>query len=212
MISTPKSEIIIISTNYDSSIGKDIILWDDILLASPDAIHVRNGDFLVPFVKDDRFRNLDPLRILANQEAIFDIIEKDSTESLIKQHVNSTMVADIISTVLGIALQAKMNADKYEQDEYINYESQQSISTSSKDSKPIYQIGLGYEAEDDVMQEYSLAMENYLISVEEELEVHCEIGMLNGKGHGVPQDYSNEMELYLKAAEQGDPDAQFSVG
>ena len=38
------------------------------------------------------------------------------------------------------------------------------------------------------------------------------LGVMYGKGDGVPQDYAEAVKWYRKAAEQGDVDAQFNLG
>ncbi|KAF9401062.1 hypothetical protein BGZ76_007617, partial [Entomortierella beljakovae] len=73
------SKVLQIPTYFDSSIGKDIILWDDILTVFKHASYVRNGACVVPFAKGSGFRNLEPLRIQANQDIIFDIVINGDT-------------------------------------------------------------------------------------------------------------------------------------
>lgn len=54
---TPPSnlEIIQIEIRLDSD-GKDIVLWDDILSAFKDAVNIRRGVKVLPFLKDKEFR------------------------------------------------------------------------------------------------------------------------------------------------------------
>ncbi|KAF9116979.1 hypothetical protein BGW39_002517, partial [Mortierella sp. 14UC] len=60
----------------DSSSGKDILLWDDILAAFHDVLHVRSGSMILPFLKGPDFKNLDPLRIAAVPTATLDVVVK----------------------------------------------------------------------------------------------------------------------------------------
>lgn len=58
------SNIILIACHPDPSSGKDIILWDDIKAAFNDALHVRSGTFVLPFLKGTDFKKyLFPLYI-----------------------------------------------------------------------------------------------------------------------------------------------------
>ncbi|KAF9899220.1 hypothetical protein EC991_009280 [Linnemannia zychae] len=60
----------------DASIGKDIILWDDILAVFSTALYVRSGIIALPFLKGSNFKNLDPLRIAAVPGVTLDVVVK----------------------------------------------------------------------------------------------------------------------------------------
>ncbi|KAK3836724.1 MAG: hypothetical protein J3R72DRAFT_526187 [Linnemannia gamsii] len=69
------SDIVHLTCHPDDSIGRDILLWDDILAAfKDDVIHVRLGTRVLPFVKGANFKNLDPLRIVAIPGASLDVV------------------------------------------------------------------------------------------------------------------------------------------
>ncbi|KAG0261802.1 hypothetical protein BGZ95_004151 [Linnemannia exigua] len=58
------SETIHLVCHSDTTTGKTILLWDDILAAfKDDVVHVRSGTTVLPFLKGSSFKNLDPLRI-----------------------------------------------------------------------------------------------------------------------------------------------------
>ncbi|KAK3819320.1 MAG: hypothetical protein J3R72DRAFT_479942 [Linnemannia gamsii] len=59
-----------------SSSSKTIILWDDVLQASKDALHVRHGAVILPFLKDPDFKNLTPLRFAAVPGVVLNIVIK----------------------------------------------------------------------------------------------------------------------------------------
>ncbi|KAF9094384.1 hypothetical protein BGX23_002176 [Mortierella sp. AD031] len=58
------SEVIHIETHLDVS-GKEVVLWDDILVAFENAINVRHQTKVVQYLKGPDLRALDPLRIAA---------------------------------------------------------------------------------------------------------------------------------------------------
>ncbi|KAK5799071.1 hypothetical protein F5H01DRAFT_384784 [Linnemannia elongata] len=79
---TPPSnlEIVQIEIRLDSD-GKDIVLWDDILSAFKNAVNIRRGVKVLPFLKDNEFRNLDPLRITAVPNTVLDVLVDDLSVS-----------------------------------------------------------------------------------------------------------------------------------
>ncbi|KAK3836713.1 MAG: hypothetical protein J3R72DRAFT_423848 [Linnemannia gamsii] len=71
----PSTEVFRLACHSDStSSGKVIILWDDILAAFSNVVHVRSGTRILPFLKGSDFKNLDPLRIAAVPGATLDVI------------------------------------------------------------------------------------------------------------------------------------------
>ncbi|KAK3820526.1 MAG: hypothetical protein JOS17DRAFT_755866 [Linnemannia elongata] len=79
---TPPSnlEIVQIEIRVDSD-GIDIVLWDDILSAFKDAVNIRRGVKVLPFLKDKEFRNLDPLRISAVPNTVLEVLVDDLSVS-----------------------------------------------------------------------------------------------------------------------------------
>ncbi|KAF9901532.1 guanine nucleotide exchange factor 9 [Linnemannia zychae] len=73
--SATSGRTIYIVTHLDTSLGRNIILWDDVLAAfKEDVIHIRSGAVVLPFLKGPDFKNLDPLRIAAIPNATIDVI------------------------------------------------------------------------------------------------------------------------------------------
>ncbi|KAK3824262.1 MAG: hypothetical protein J3R72DRAFT_528789 [Linnemannia gamsii] len=68
------TEIIYIAYQPDSSSGRDIILWDDILDVFSNALYVRSGAVALPFLKGPDFKKLDPLRIAAVLGVTLDVV------------------------------------------------------------------------------------------------------------------------------------------
>lgn len=53
--SSASPEIVHVDIHKDHS-GKDIVLWEDVLVAFKDAVNIRNGLRIVPFLKDASFK------------------------------------------------------------------------------------------------------------------------------------------------------------
>ncbi|KAF9094387.1 hypothetical protein BGX23_002179 [Mortierella sp. AD031] len=67
-----QSEIVHVDVQLDPS-GREIILWEDILVAFKEATNVRHKTRILPFLKDASFRTLEPLRIAAVPNAVLDV-------------------------------------------------------------------------------------------------------------------------------------------
>ncbi|KAF9901531.1 hypothetical protein EC991_006042 [Linnemannia zychae] len=67
-------ETIYIVCHPDSALGKDIILWDDILSVFSTALYIRSDAVALPFLKRSNFKNLDPLRIAAVPGTTLDVV------------------------------------------------------------------------------------------------------------------------------------------
>ncbi|KAF9349190.1 hypothetical protein BGX26_012499 [Mortierella sp. AD094] len=63
-----------INPRFDNKTGQYIILWNDVLMAFKNPLHVRNGDTAVPFVTDENFEFIQPLRVFACPGVILDIV------------------------------------------------------------------------------------------------------------------------------------------
>ncbi|KAG0314859.1 hypothetical protein BGZ97_008879 [Linnemannia gamsii] len=68
----PESEIVHVDIHQDPA-GKDIVLWADILVAFKGADNVRHKTRVLPFLKDERFHTLEPLRIAAMPKIVLDV-------------------------------------------------------------------------------------------------------------------------------------------
>lgn len=54
--SSSPSDVVFIDCHEDGATGKDVVLWDDILLVFKDALYVRNGSRAITFLKGTDFR------------------------------------------------------------------------------------------------------------------------------------------------------------
>jgi hypothetical protein len=51
-----QEDIVFVDYQHDPATDKDIVLWDDVILAFNDALHVRHNAKIVPFLKGAAFR------------------------------------------------------------------------------------------------------------------------------------------------------------
>ncbi|KAG0279091.1 hypothetical protein BGZ95_002277 [Linnemannia exigua] len=73
---TAASRVSHLPYHADSSSGKDVILWADILKVFNNAIYARSGTVILPFLKGPNFKNLEPLRIAAAPGITLDVVVK----------------------------------------------------------------------------------------------------------------------------------------
>ncbi|KAF9929055.1 hypothetical protein FBU30_001898 [Linnemannia zychae] len=86
-IATTEDDIVYVDSRYDPATQQEVVLWDDVVLAFNDVLHVRHKARIVPFLKGSDFRILDPRRIAAVPGAVLDaIIEIKTTGDKINTH------------------------------------------------------------------------------------------------------------------------------
>lgn len=71
---TDPDHVFYIECHKDPVTNKDVVLWDDILQAFEDALHVRHQARVVPFVKGSDLITLEPRRFLAVPDTILDVV------------------------------------------------------------------------------------------------------------------------------------------
>ncbi|KAK3842147.1 MAG: hypothetical protein J3R72DRAFT_421483 [Linnemannia gamsii] len=78
--SRSESDIVHIDIHLDTD-GKEIVIWEDILVAFKGALNARHNIRVLPFLKDKNFVKLEPLRIAAIPNTTLDIyIEGNITQ------------------------------------------------------------------------------------------------------------------------------------
>ncbi|KAF9997902.1 hypothetical protein BGZ79_008405 [Entomortierella chlamydospora] len=85
------SEPVYIEPHFISQTGEYIVLWDEVLVAFKNASYVRNGNTLVPFLRDENFQILNPLRIRACPGVIFDVFFDSPNDDL---NLDSLRISD----------------------------------------------------------------------------------------------------------------------
>ncbi|KAF9101743.1 hypothetical protein BGX27_011349 [Mortierella sp. AM989] len=70
----PLSTTVNVNPRFDSKTEEYIILWNDVLMAFKKPLHVRNGDTAIPFLTDENFEFIHPLRIAAYPGIVLDVV------------------------------------------------------------------------------------------------------------------------------------------
>ncbi|KAG9068837.1 hypothetical protein KI688_011123 [Linnemannia hyalina] len=71
---TQPEDIFYVDCHTDPQTQKPVVLWDDILQAFDNAVQIRDKARVVPFLKGDDFRNLEPRRIAALPSTVLDVV------------------------------------------------------------------------------------------------------------------------------------------
>ncbi|KAK3832019.1 MAG: hypothetical protein J3R72DRAFT_238936, partial [Linnemannia gamsii] len=196
------SDIIHIACYPDPALGKDIVLWDDIVAAfKADVVNVRTGTYVLPFLKGPNFKNLDPLRIAAVPGVTLDVVVKNQ---LGKQE---------------LPLKSLQEAQFGTQQENI-------LPTSTPDAEggPLGNGHLAAQPQEDATPPKVVApQERILTAVQKFVQVGLKarlgdkdaqfaLGEMYDRGQGTVQSASQALEWYEKAAEQGLIVAQYTAG
>ncbi|KAF9087262.1 hypothetical protein BGX29_000914, partial [Mortierella sp. GBA35] len=186
-----------VAIHIDTSSGKSIVLWDDVLQAFKDALYVRHGTRILSFIKGTDFKNLDPLRFIAIADTILEIVVDGQftlTESVPPQ-----------SALQRIANQAA-RLPKYNPIERLppTHAPQSPGNHTNRilhnQSTPFRHIQPRIPTKADAR------------NVINRLATHVDLKALQEKGEGNPQDFATALGCYLKAVHLGHAHAQISVG
>ncbi|KAG0371760.1 hypothetical protein BGX24_001233 [Mortierella sp. AD032] len=231
----PSTEVFHIACHSDStSSGKVIILWDDILAAFSNVVHVRSGTRILPFLKGSDFKNLDPLRIAAVPGATLDVIVSgQSTRAEVTPQQSIPNNAPAYDT-LPVDDLHDGSQDTHQENtpppSYTDINSQplirkENTSASGEDTKePTYsarrgdavaQVKLGdmYRDGQGMEKDHKAAVGWYRMAAEQgDAQGQFKMGYMYNHGYAVQQDYSASMEWYLKAAKQGHDIAKNNLG
>ncbi|KAF9431399.1 hypothetical protein BGZ76_000358, partial [Entomortierella beljakovae] len=217
--SESESEIVFIPTCYDATIGKDIVLWDDIqIVFNNNAQQIRNGPYAILFVKGNNFRYLIPLRIQADQESVFEVIIKDVGKSIDQIAIND------IQTIEESAAKT-IPQDDFEQlnltDGNDSFKNLMDATTSNslldngiKGECIPYSTSTHATTEgtNDESEQMDHQNQQQVRVEENDIKQHYEAGLAHEEGNEVPQDYNKAFERYIMSAEQGYPKAQYKIG
>ncbi|KAG0375537.1 hypothetical protein BGX24_008962 [Mortierella sp. AD032] len=219
-LATPE-EVIHVDTQFDPETQKEIVLWDDILLAFKNAELVRQKTKIVPFLKNNDFTVLHPLRIAAVPNTVLDVIidtpaiDAKGTPSDMTPAVggnpqygceatameNYRYIEVPIELSLALGLQAALD----DQAQLVNDPPvpphpdsgnhprlRGPQSPTNATEKDLVQLGISASQGDSAAQ--------------------IALGDMYRDGNGVPQDDQAAFGWYLPAAEQGDPIGQIRLG
>ncbi|KAF9150612.1 hypothetical protein BG015_007544 [Linnemannia schmuckeri] len=80
-----EEDIVYVDCQHDPATDKEVVLWDDVMLAFNDALHVRHKARILPFLKGPDFRVLEPRRIAAVPDTVLDVIIECKEQDANKQ-------------------------------------------------------------------------------------------------------------------------------
>ncbi|KAF9132065.1 hypothetical protein BGW39_000860 [Mortierella sp. 14UC] len=210
-----------IACHPDVCLGKDIILWDDIVAAFKDVVHVRSGTMILPFLKGPDFKNLDPLRIAAVPGVTLDVVikgqsvraESSSTQGRLRSSLSNDYKALPDRPQKALPSTSQENAAGTQHREQLTLDQQQDANfnlpppPSYSDinvQQPISHPYTAYHAHDTTEPMYSARLGDK--------DAQAALADKYHGGHGITQDFSKAFEWYLKAADQGHVRAQSMVG
>ncbi|OAQ27672.1 HCP-like protein [Linnemannia elongata AG-77] len=209
------SPIVCIDCHSDPTTGKSVILWDDICVVFTKALYVSHEMKVIPFMLDDKFMRLQPLRIAAMPDVVLDIVV-DCPLGHLDTAVQQLRLAP---TPKGATFQETHTNNQ------IHRSPQVHTVNSDKDISPIVdkatlgdarsQVELGdmYRVGDGVEQDFEQAHDWYLKAANQgDPSGQCNLGHLYRLELGVDRDHSIALSWYKKAAAQGDAGGQHYVG
>ncbi|KAF9340490.1 hypothetical protein BGZ91_001742 [Linnemannia elongata] len=234
------SETMYLVCHPDPSLNKDILLWDDILAVFSSALYVRCGATVLPFAKGPDFKNLDPLRITAVPGVTLDVVirdqlfEKELSLDTLQQALpdspqeypnvlsipfsNATIAAGRRNPVGGLVEEAMQNYNHIDnpatlpprrgpqttQADQTSPDNTAYATNSSNNSTK--HPGAPQERSSTGTLDFTETVMNARLG-----DKHAQntLGEMYKNGRG---DFSQAMDWYLKAANQGHAGAQCSVG
>ncbi|KAK3820545.1 MAG: hypothetical protein JOS17DRAFT_755928 [Linnemannia elongata] len=94
---SPKSPDVVQVTIYqDPATGKEIVFWEDVLVAFKGALSIRQGARVLPFLRGSDFKILEPLRIAAVPDTVLDVHMEEPATSI---SIITTALAELQATV-----------------------------------------------------------------------------------------------------------------
>ncbi|KAG0060130.1 hypothetical protein BGZ89_012534 [Linnemannia elongata] len=187
----PESEIVHIDIHQDPT-GKDIVLWEEILGAFKCADNVRHKTRVLPFLKDERFNTLMPLRIAAMPKTVLDVyilpVDTNSHSSVSTNTPDPTSPAvDCITDVMAKAERGDMNAQ--------------------------VELGDAYETGKGVTEDYISAIKYFRRAANRgHAMAQYRMGLLYKHGRGVEKNPYRADSWFEKADKQDLPQAQYQLG
>ncbi|KAF9129780.1 hypothetical protein BGW39_003820 [Mortierella sp. 14UC] len=227
-----QEDIVFVDYQHDPVTQKEVVLWDDVLLAFNDAIHVRRKAKVVPFLKGTDFRVLEPRRIAAVPGVVLDVmVEGKPTQE--------------VTTLPKLSQQQETSSQDTPQDTPLkdniasNHNPQYgleeiAIATLSINENPAVILAASRAPQTDdpgddnasngsTDSDFKNTTRGPQLNVDDldqtranadlgDVAAQVNLGTMYLEGKVVPQNYQLAMEWYLKAAEQEDLAGQRRVG
>ncbi|KAF9904931.1 hypothetical protein EC991_002231 [Linnemannia zychae] len=211
-----------IACHPDASLGKEIILWDDVVAAFKDAIHIRSGTMILPFLKGPDFKNLDPLRIAAVPGVTLDVIVKcelTRDESLSLQGRPRNSLLNDYNALPDLSQRGSPDTPRGDAAGLLRQDPQLPLNEQSDGNfnflpPPSYSDidTLQPTSQEHTSNHTHNNTESIYSARVEDRDAQAALGDKYHGGYGVIQDFSKAFEWYFKAANQGHVEAQSSIG
>ncbi|KAF9087184.1 hypothetical protein BGX23_008311 [Mortierella sp. AD031] len=192
-----KNRTVDITTHPDASTGKEIVLWEDVLMVFPNALYLQHGTRALPFLKG-RVQYAHGQGVPQDYAKAMEWFLKASNQGHASAHFGIGFLYNYGHGVV----QDYSNATEW----YLKA-AEQGYAAAQVNIGKLYENGQG------VTQDYSAAMEWYLKAAKRGYPLaQSNVGAFYERGLGVLLDYKVALEWYLKAASQGDASAQNNIG
>ncbi|OAQ31470.1 hypothetical protein K457DRAFT_17177 [Linnemannia elongata AG-77] len=89
-------DVVQVTIYQDPATGKEIVFWEDVLVAFKGALSIRQGARVLPFLRGSDFKILEPLRIAAVPDTVLDVHMEEPVASI---STITTALAELQATV-----------------------------------------------------------------------------------------------------------------
>ncbi|KAG0375203.1 hypothetical protein BGX24_009421 [Mortierella sp. AD032] len=206
LISTSQTNILYVACHPDPSLGKDTILWDDVVSAFKEPLHTRNGARILPSLKGPDFK-----KIAAVPNVVLEVVVEGEVP-VVETTLPPAYDTLDMSTISTTTIQSVDNNTHHGQTETGN--SGKYGTTRSTGIADDIREGSRYRDGQGVAKDYFKALECYRRAAEQgNTSAMDHIAYLyHIGGPGFPINHALALEWYLKAANQGNLSAQGSIG
>ncbi|KAF9079071.1 hypothetical protein BGX23_005135 [Mortierella sp. AD031] len=221
----PESETVKIECQLDDD-GREAILWEDTLLVFDNALHVRHGTKVPPFLKDLNFRALDPLRIAAIPDAVLHVTverqpittedEIDDEAPLSKKPLSEDPVITVTLPGSEYGILEVATPDYTNKPTPLSTDTAQHLSDQPDDENNNSPKDAHPPNNSSTLSSPSIQIDNIEQLIAEAglggASAQVRLGTIYRDGEGVSQDYVQAMEYFSMAADQGHVSAQYAIG
>ncbi|KAG0222238.1 hypothetical protein B0O80DRAFT_502515 [Mortierella sp. GBAus27b] len=151
-------EITYIPAMTDTVTGQHFVLWDDIQEGFENAKTIKNGEILVPFMKDERFKRIEPLRIPYHPGTVLSVIE-GSASSVAHSRDVTRIITDTDTSKGSSSHSSEGSSHSTHEQDVVNL----SVATIEDDSQPLVMYTRGIPEESQpALPAYNQLFNNYL--------------------------------------------------
>ncbi|KAF9102139.1 hypothetical protein BGX29_004913 [Mortierella sp. GBA35] len=224
------NKIYYITTHFDPSSGKNILLWSDILVVYRNAIFVQHESRVLPFLKGKDFKTLDPLRIAAIPNVTLELVvddpmntRPDNTKAEIDEPNDSTRPnANDFPALNGYPLPNQPTAlqEMYYRPPPSNSTTFGNAVTTTSPSFSMFGPP-GLHSNTSSRYESFSSSSPYAVDAAQTITrashgatdvISPSLSQMYKEGYGGTQDYQAAMDWFLDKANQGNVEAQIEIG